>query len=482
MENDFVWITGGDEDYLAMIEVLAKSLLKHSDYKLIVYGFNCDSNIDLPNVINRRIDFKKSSITRNDILQREDDLKYRDYSIYFAKYLASLDSLKLNYNKFAWIDGDAFATENIDKSLKHLDNLKDYPLFMRYFHQDINNWRIACNVRLEGKYGSELSHIMDIDRNPNNRIIATGFYFYDQNSFDFFNKCLDLSKVLDGLSVKIWVDNNAFSEERVANCVLWNLGLDDYLNITWNNYYSSDNETVVNKYYLKMGWDVMYDEDGDILFIHGPDPSVMKKDANTLNDAYKDYNATKLMIIAHPDDELIFGGAELIKYGPSYKVVLVTTPEEDSRIEEFNKVMTELGVCSWEVKNYEDTLYPTHQTFSDIDLIINSRKWDKIVTHNPVGEYGHPQHKLIFDRVKSLTDDFYVFSKSPQQLPEDILCRKLELLKFYQSEQAIIQHILECKGGWFKSNDSETNYIEHESITKYDIKRDNTPYIHCYDK
>ena len=32
----FVWITGGNESYLAMIEVLAKSLLKYSKYKHIV--------------------------------------------------------------------------------------------------------------------------------------------------------------------------------------------------------------------------------------------------------------------------------------------------------------------------------------------------------------------------------------------------------------------------------------------------------------
>ena len=29
----------------------------------------------------------------------------------------------------------------------------------------------------------------------------------------------------------------------------------------------------------------------------------------------------KLIIVAHPDDELVFGGAELIKYGEQYKVV-----------------------------------------------------------------------------------------------------------------------------------------------------------------
>ena len=47
-------------------------------------------------------------------------------------------------------------------------------------------------------------------------------------------------------------------------------------------------------------------------FFHGPDPSVKPKTAETLNKAFKDYQLKKLMIVAHPDDELIFGGAELI--------------------------------------------------------------------------------------------------------------------------------------------------------------------------
>ena len=479
VKEEFIWITGGDKGYLPMIEVLAKSLLKYSKYKLIVYGFNCDSNINLSNVINKRIDYK----TKNKVISKgENDLKNKDYSIYFAKYLASLDSLNENYEKFAWIDGDAFATKNIDDSLNYLDNLKDHPLFMRYWHKDIYNWRTHYGIKLEGHYGDELAGLKNIIRNPNQLIIATGFYFYDDNSREFFNKCLKWNKELDKHSVKIYVDDNAFSEERVANCILWEEGKIDYLPITWNNYYSSDDEIEVNTYYLEKGWDIMYDSyNKKPLFIHGPDPSVMKKDGDTLNKAYLDYNATRLMIIAHPDDELIFGGAELIKYGKYYKVVLVSNPENKDRIKEFENVMNKLNVGSWEILGYEDTLYPI-QTYDKIDTIINSRKWNKIVTHNPIGEYGHPQHKLIFDRVKSLTDDFWIFGKSPERLPDDVLEKKMKLLKLYKSEQSIINQILECNGRWFISNNLNTNYIEHEYISWYQPERDKTPYINCYDK
>ena len=338
---EFIWITGGDKGYLDMIEVLAKSLLKYSKHKLIVYGFNCDSNINLPNVINRRIDFTRF---KRDSNNSEVDLKDKDYSIYFAKYLASLDSLNLDYNKYAWIDGDAFVTEHIDKSLKYIDGLEDYPLFMRYFHQNINNWRVINNIRLEGHYGSELASSKNIDRNPNNRIIATGFYFYDSKSIPFFEKCLEWDEGLSNHSIKIWVDDNAFSEERVANCILWEEGKDKYLPITWNNFYSPNEDLKVkNRYYLEKGWDNMFDEaTNEVLFIHGPDPSVTPKNAKILNEAFNDYQSTKLMIIAHPDDELIFGGVELINSGSDYKVVCVANPTNKDSILEFEAVMKKL--------------------------------------------------------------------------------------------------------------------------------------------
>ena len=491
----FTWITGGDEGYLPMIEVLAKSLLKHSNYRLIVYGFNCDSNIDLPNVTNKRIDFKTKSLPTV-IDAGESDLINKDYSIYFAKYLASLNSLREAFDYYAWIDGDAFVTKHIDDTLKYTELVDDYPLFMRYFHQEINNWRKYNDIKLEGKYGSELAKIRGIKRNPNNRIIATGFYIYDKRSSGFFLKCLKWHRELNNHSIKIWVDDNAFSEERVANCILWEEGKDKYLPITWNNYYNNDEEIVNLPYYLKKGWDMMYDTNtNNVLFIHGPDPSVMPKNAKILNQTFKDHNSTKLMIVAHPDDELIFGGNELINHGSDYKVVCITNPEDKDRIIEFEIIMNKLNICAWEILDFEDTLYPTNldggeddRAISTIFRLVDSRQWDKIITHNPIGEYGHPQHKWVFDRVKTSVDvssnnnDFYVFGKSSKKLNKDKLDIKRELLTLYKSQQPIINQLLNNDGRWFISDDSTTNYIEYENITKYNENDWKNNYINCYDK
>ena len=476
-EKNFVWITGGDKGYLSMIEVLAKSLLKYSKYKLIVYGFNCDSEINLPNVINKRVDFPLKP-TFNP--QREPDLYDKDYSLYFAKYLASIDSLTEEYENYAWLDGDAFVTENIDKSLKHINDGIDYPLFMTYYHGDINQWRLINNIKLTGKYGGELAAIKGINRNPHNTIIATGFYFYNKKCKNFFKNCLKWNEELNKQNIKIWVDDNSFSEERVANNLMWGSNQKEVMPVTWNNYYSSKEERMVDDYYLNQGFDVMYDKiTREPYFIHGPDPSVKPKDNNVLNTAYNDYKCTKLMVVAHPDDELIFGGGELIKYGSDYKVVCISTPENKDRIKEFEVVMQKLNVGAYEILNYKDVLDPTEEY--NIKNIISQKKWKKIVTHNPIGEYGHPMHKKVFDTIKSLTNNFYVFGKSLKKLDKEILTIKKELLSLYKSEQPIISQLLNKNGDWFKSN-SNTNYIEYESIEKYKKSKDKTKYIACYEK
>ena len=76
---------------------------KYSKYKLIVYGFNCTPNIKLPNVINKRIDYRPKPKISGDIIDQYGNYKnlfFKDYSIFFAKFLASLDSFNENYENY----------------------------------------------------------------------------------------------------------------------------------------------------------------------------------------------------------------------------------------------------------------------------------------------------------------------------------------------------------------------------------------------
>ena len=73
---------------------------------------------------NKRVDFPlKPSFEP----QREIDLYDKDYSLYFAKYLASIDSLKEEYKNYAWLDGVITKKAGIDEDIIDEDELDDDP-------------------------------------------------------------------------------------------------------------------------------------------------------------------------------------------------------------------------------------------------------------------------------------------------------------------------------------------------------------------
>ncbi|XWV26223.1 hypothetical protein QJ857_gp0853 [Tupanvirus soda lake] len=135
-------------------------------------------------------------------------------------------------------------------------------------------------------------------------------------------------------------------------------------------------------------------------------------------------NANKLMIVAHPDDELIFGGKELLTEN-GWKVVCITngSPKSENifalnyspnrRLLEFINVMNTLG-CQYEMWDYEDNGYNSNWDESSLlhklNRLINEKKYKMILTHNLDGEYGHIQHKKVSELVHKLNpSNLYVF-------------------------------------------------------------------------
>lgn len=163
-------------------------------------------------------------------------------------------------------------------------------------------------------------------------------------------------------------------------------------------------------------------------------------------------NYNKLMIVAHPDDELIFGGRELIAES-GWKVVCITCGSllsnnklrpcsNNIRKKEFKNVMDNLN-CSYEIWDYEDSLFNDkwNETLLSNDLfkIINEKPYQKIVTHNLDGEYGHVQHKKISKLVHDLKpNNLYVFGYDTKQI-NPYLNKLYSLLKLYSSQKKIIK-------------------------------------------
>jgi LmbE family N-acetylglucosaminyl deacetylase len=170
--------------------------------------------------------------------------------------------------------------------------------------------------------------------------------------------------------------------------------------------------------------------------------------------------ANKLMIVAHPDDEIIFGGAQLIRE-KGWKVVCVTNANNRIRAREFAKVMKSVG-ADYEMWNYRDTYsykFDSKSLKKDLRRLIEQNLFQKVVTHSVSGEYGHPQHKVIASIVRNLVKrDLYVFSLGQRKLPMPLLVKKKKLLKMYSSQKRTI---------WQLSRDHQLNhYINNECIVR----------------
>lgn len=166
----------------------------------------------------------------------------------------------------------------------------------------------------------------------------------------------------------------------------------------------------------------------------------------------RDGNFDKLMIVAHPDDELIFGGRALLQE-PGWKVVCVTgatrksnnkleSATENVRGQEFINVMDALN-CAYEIWDFESFLYNANWDenilLQNLYQVISEKNYKKIVTHSLHGEYGHVQHIRISELVHALKpDNLWVFDYD-LSLKNPFLERINELLKLYPTQKKIIE-------------------------------------------
>jgi len=164
------------------------------------------------------------------------------------------------------------------------------------------------------------------------------------------------------------------------------------------------------------------------------------------------------MIVAHPDDEALFGGAELLTHPEEYKVVAVDEYQNEVRRAEWISSMQFIGIIDSEhwsgFKGGED--YHREKLIYELLRVLRERDYKKIVTHNKVGEYGHPRHRALHDILKHLRPELlWCFDKGKRRLPKDILNRKRDLLKVYTSQRDVLD--------WFSP--------WYEVITKYENLR-----------
>lgn len=181
----------------------------------------------------------------------------------------------------------------------------------------------------------------------------------------------------------------------------------------------------------------------------------------------------KIMISTHPDDEMFWGGGELIK--EDYLVVCVTCGMDENRLEEFQKSMKMTNdkyiALSYprpvdKSLNREFNWKAAGYLTQDLENILNLKKWDKIVTHNPSGEYGHKYHILTSQIVTSLVKDkskLYYFEKYFKKEEEDQIAKTLDD-DIYNKKVAIIN--ANYKSQW-KSAEIHSHMFKNETFVKY---------------
>lgn len=171
----------------------------------------------------------------------------------------------------------------------------------------------------------------------------------------------------------------------------------------------------------------------------------------------KDYK--NLMIVAHPDDEVIWGGAHLLD--EKYFVLCITNGDNETRSKEFYEVMKAAG-CKGLILSYPDKILNFRSDWrinkkniqEDIATVLQYQNWDKVVTHNKKGEYGHEQHKMVHKLTTSAFEetsqqgrlfffgDYYTVFSEPldlQRVGDNLYQEKRELANIYQSQRKTVK-------------------------------------------
>lgn len=180
---------------------------------------------------------------------------------------------------------------------------------------------------------------------------------------------------------------------------------------------------------------------------------------------YKKYDS--LMIVAHPDDETIWGANHL--QNGNYLVICITNGDNEIRSKEFYEVMEQTGSQGIMLKypdktegKRDDWASSKNAITKDIQYIMNQNHWEKIVTHNPDGEYGHQHHIMTNHIVTRLAkkegyaDELYYFGKyiKKKQIPNYIekeelsnllsekdIKEKKQLTEIYASQKKVMGNL-----------------------------------------
>lgn len=147
----------------------------------------------------------------------------------------------------------------------------------------------------------------------------------------------------------------------------------------------------------------------------------------------------KLMIVAHPDDEIIFGGYDLFTENNWLVVYCTNDFMRKHMIKSCSKYFNYNGLLLTHADGDIKDIRFHSDLYKKLKSIINEKNWKTIVTHSENGEYGHIQHIQVHKMVSTILYELnnhlcnIRFFKSFGKLSDNFIKKKeYAIRKFYE--------------------------------------------------
>ncbi len=261
LKNDkILFVTGGNSEYLSIIEKLVKSFDLFSKNDMVVYGINCDINFDNSKLLKQKI-----NLTQN----KESDKWY-------FKQKICLQSIKdfPEYSKFIWIDGDSIVNKNIDSIESYFKDIENYPIPDRHHLSEYSFFSIdeSGNKYDFTYYNEKLIKKFNIPRSSDVLSHAC-FFLYNKECKWFFEEIISIYEQLkENKEDHIIICN----DEGIDNLLRWKYGFDKFL--PQSNFETGFNPEYINDFFQKdgpydfgdsSGWTFIPTDKSKIIYFHG---------------------------------------------------------------------------------------------------------------------------------------------------------------------------------------------------------------------
>lgn len=208
MDNNFVFVTTGNLQYMPVIEKLVQSLKEFSKSKIIVYGVNCDVPFECENLIKRKINPPIHS----------------EYDKWYWKQYACIESLNEDFENFIWIDGDVIVNYNIDNISKYFKDIENYPISDIHRQEDFFGYYNHEGITYSQMFNENICSDWGVRKQ--NPITHVCLYIYNKNCKWWFEEILNVYK---NVPLKDYSKYLLWNDEGIDNYLRWKHNFNKHL-------------------------------------------------------------------------------------------------------------------------------------------------------------------------------------------------------------------------------------------------------------